>query len=127
MKKIKANTNTPFTLAMDLNKVKTGRYSPNRGEFSGYVIDSTGTITKFFEGNLRSRAKSEELLAAVKAASQGSGAKEGSDTKQGSAKKGSDTKKGSATKGSGAKESVAKPEGSGAKKGSATKKGSGSK
>lgn len=99
MKKIKTKTDTPFTIAIDLNKEKTGRYSPNRGEFSGYVIDSTGKITKFFQGDLRNRAKSEELLAAVKAASEGSGTKEGSTTKEGSATKaGSNTKQGSPTK-----------------------------
>ena len=107
MKKIKAETNTPFTIALDLNKEKTGRYSPNRGEFSGYVIDSKGKITKFFQGDLRNRAKSQEVLAAIKEASGGSGTKEGSESKvkQGSeskVKQGSDSK-GSAKKGSGSR------------------------
>ncbi len=111
MKKIKAETNTPFTIALDLNKEKTGRYSPNRGEFSGYVIDSKGKITKFFQGDLRNRAKSQEVLAAIKEASGGSGTKEGSDTKE----KGSNTKQGSESKvkqGSDSKGSAKKGSGS---------------
>jgi len=112
LKKIKDRTDTPFTIAVDLNKEKTARYSPSRREFSGYVIDSTGTITKFFQGDLRNRAKSKELLAAINAASEGSGMKKGSAKKQGS-----DTKKeGSRTKKQGS-----------SKKGSAKKKGSGTK
>ena len=109
LEKIKKNTKTPYILALDNGNKKTGRYSPGKKEFSGYVINKEGEITKVFEGNLRNRAKSAELLTAI-AAANGS-------AKNGSATKGSETK-GSATKGSETKGS--------AKKGSATK-GSGSK
>ena len=78
MEKIVAKTNTPFTLALDLNNGNTGRYSQGRREFSGYVINTEGVITKFIEGDLKNRAKSQELLAAIHAASEGSGTKQGS-------------------------------------------------
>ena len=69
-----------------MDKKKTSRYSAGRGEFTGYVINPEGTITSVFEGNLRNRAKSKELLEAVAKASGGSGSKEsgekaGSDSK----------------------------------------------
>ena len=116
--KIKEKTKTTFTLALDTGKEQTPRYSVGRREFTGYVINPKGVITKVFQGDLRNRAKSAELIEAVKATSstaEGSGSKEsaqGSATK-GSATKGSATKgaptKGSATKGSATKGSSSKP------------------
>ncbi len=111
LKLIKEKTKTPYTLAIDLNNEKTGRYSSKKGEFTGYVIDGDGMITKVLTGNLRNRAKSNELLSAIEAASP-KAAKEGSDTKAGSkAKAGSKTKAGSEVKA-----------GSASKSGSASKK-----
>lgn len=83
LEKIKERTKTPFTLALDLGKKKTGRYSSGNGEFTGYVINPEGTITSIFKGNLRKRAKSKELLEAVAKAAGGSGS-EGSGEKAGS-------------------------------------------
>ena len=112
--KIKEKTKTTFTLALDTGKEQTPRYSVGRREFTGYVINPKGVITKVFQGDLRNRAKSAELIEAIKAASspaEGSGSKEsaaeGSATK-GSATKGSATKS-STTKGSSTKGSSSKP------------------
>lgn len=113
LKIIETQTKTPYTLAVDLNNEKTGRYSTERGEFNGYVINSEGVITKIFEGDLRNRAKSNELLEAIKAASGSEADETGSETKEPA---GSDTK-GSGTTGSGTTGSSAK--------GSATKESSG--
>ena len=108
LKMIKEKTETPFSLALDNGNKKTGRYSSGKGEFTGYVIDGEQMITKIIKGNLRTRAKSAELLEAVAAAGgeAGSETKDGSESKAGSASK----EKGSASKG-----------------GSKTKSGSGSK
>lgn len=59
---IKEKTGTPFTLALDTGKAKTGRYSPGKGEFSTYVIDAKGSVRGIIIGDLRNRAKSDELL-----------------------------------------------------------------
>ena len=116
LQKIVNKTKTTFTLALDNGKKQTPRYSAGRREFTGYVINPKGVITKVFEGDLRRRAKSAELIEAVKATMK----------KEGSGKKGSDSKKeGSATKGSDSKGSGAKAKGS-ESKASATK-GSGAK
>ena len=103
LNKIVDKTKTTFTLALDNGNEQTARYSTGRREFTGYVINPKGVITKVIEGDLRNRAKSAELIEAVKATmpkKEGSDAK-GSDSK-GSATKGSESK-GSATKGSTAK------------------------
>lgn len=80
LNKIKAKTKTSFNLALDNGNKQTSRYSPGRREFSGYVINSSGVITDIFQGDLRNRAKSAQLIAAVKAASAASA--EGSDSKE---------------------------------------------
>jgi len=98
-------------LALDLNNEQTGRYSSKRGEFTGYVINPTGTITGIFDGNLRNRAKSKELLDAIQAA-----ASEGSSMKEGSSKKaGSDTKAGSGAKAGSSSKAASGSKGSGLK------------
>ena len=115
LKTIVKNTSTPFTLALDYGKKKTSRYSAGNREFTGYVINPKGVITKIFKGDLRNRANSTELLEAIaaaapKAAGKGSATK-GSDTKGSGTKEaktsGSDTKA-SATKGSDSKGSAKK-------------------
>ena len=99
LKAIKEKTNTSFTLALDNGKEQTSRYSAARGEFTGYVMSPKGEITKIIKGNLRDRAKSNELLEAVKASAGGSASKAGSGAKKGSgAKAGSGSKAGSAKK-----------------------------
>ncbi len=102
LKKIKEKTETPFVLALDRGNEKTGRYSSERGEFSGYVIDPSGKITSIFEGNLRDRAKSKEVLEAVAAAAGEEGSGERASESRGSSSKGSSSK-GSSSKGSGKK------------------------
>ena len=117
LKKILAKTKTTFSLALDNGNKQTGRYSTGRREFTGYVIDASGVITSVFEGNLRNRAKSAELIEAVKAAKVSA---EGEST-QGSDSKGSDSKAksaeetGSATKEAAEKGSTSKSSGSGNK------------
>ena len=86
LKKIKDKTETSFSLALDNDKKKTARYSTGRGEFTGYVINSNGIITSIFEGNLRNRAKSAELLDAISKAG-GSASKADSKNKGGSGSK----------------------------------------
>ncbi len=102
LKAIVEKTSTPFTLALDNGKKKTSRYSAGNREFTGYVINSKGVITKIFQGDLRNRAKSAELLEALGAKKEMTdGDAEGSSTKE--AAKGSETKattQGSSTKGS---------------------------
>ncbi len=101
LKAIVEKTSTPFTLALDNGKKKTSRYSAGNREFTGYVINSKGVITKIFQGDLRNRAKSAELLEALGAKKEMTDATEGSATKE--AAKGSETKattQGSSTKGS---------------------------
>lgn len=113
---IKEKTKTPYTLAVDLNNEKTGRYSSKKGEFTGYVIDGTGTITGIFDGNLRNRAKSDAFLTAIEAASGGSSMKEGSSKKAGSdAKAGSDVKAGSGAKAGSSSKAASGSKGSGSK------------
>ena len=122
LQKIVNKTKTTFTLALDNGKKQTPRYSAGRREFTGYVINPKGVITKVFEGDLRNRAKSAELIDAVKATmmkKEGSNSKGSDSKKEASATKGSESKasstKGSATKGSATKGSDAKPAGSGNK------------
>jgi len=68
LKAILKKTSTTYTLALDNEKKQTSRYSVAKGEFTGYVINTKGVITKVFQGDLKKRAKSDELLAALKAA-----------------------------------------------------------
>ena len=116
MKLIKERTKTPFTLAVDLNNEKTGRYSSKKGEFNGYVINSAGIITGIFDGNKRVRAKSDAFLTAIEAAAGGSSMKEGSSKKAGSdAKAGSDVKAGSGAKAGSSSKAASGSKGSGSK------------
>lgn len=117
LQKIVNKTKTTFTLALDNGKKQTPRYSAGRREFTGYVINPKGVITKVFEGDLRNRAKSAELIDAVKATmmkKEGSDSKGSDSKKEASATKGSESKA-SSTKGSATKGSDAKPAGSGNK------------
>lgn len=99
LKAIVQKTSTTFTLALDNGKKNTSRYSTGNREFTGYVIDTKGMITKIFKGDLRNRATSDEILKALAAASKpmddaGSTTKKEmtKGTTAGSAKKGSATK-----------------------------------
>ena len=112
LQKIVNKTKTTFTLALDNGKKQTPRYSAGRREFTGYVINPKGVITKVFEGDLRNRAKSAELIDAVKATMM---KKEGSDSKGSDSKKEASATKGSESKASSTKGSDAKPAGSGNK------------
>lgn len=62
---IKEKTEVEFTLCLDKDAEKTSRYSPGRRQFAGYVIDKSGVICGFIDGDLRNRAKSEQLLEIV--------------------------------------------------------------
>ena len=121
LEKIVAKTKTTFDLALDNGNKQTARYSTGRREFTGYVINTEGVITNVFAGDLRNRAKSDELITALKALSEpaaGSEAK-GSDTKVEESTTGSNTKAsdaaGSATKEATEAGSVEKSSGSGNK------------
>ena len=95
LKAIKDKTKTTYTLALDSGNKKTGRYSTGRREFTGYVINPEGKITKILKGDLRNRAKADELLKAINGS-----ADAGSDSKGSSSKTSSG---GSASKSSGSK------------------------
>ena len=112
LKKILAKTKTTFSLALDNGNKQTGRYSTGRREFTGYVIDASGVITSVFEGNLRNRAKSAELIEAVKAAKVSA---EGESTQGSDSKAKSAEETGSATKDAAEKGSTSKSSGSGNK------------
>ncbi|MEM7785298.1 MAG: hypothetical protein AAF623_18255 [Planctomycetota bacterium] len=93
LKKIRSNTKTKFKLALDFQKKQTSRFSTGRREFSSYVVDKDGVIQKIVTGDLKNRAKSNQLLSALKRLSTGS--KQGPSSKSGSGSK--------ASKGSGKK------------------------
>ena len=88
LKIIKNRQKVEFTLALDTGKAKTPGYSSRRGEFSSYVIDKDGVVQQIIKGDLRQRAKSQQLLATLKKITAESGQK-GSDNKN----KGSGRKK----------------------------------
>ena len=46
LNKIVNKTKTTFTLALDYGKKQTARYSAGQREFTGYVINPKGVITK---------------------------------------------------------------------------------
>ena len=88
---IKKRTGVDFTLCIDTGAANTGKYSPVKRTFDNYVVDQTGVITKVIEGDLRNRAKSEQLLAELgKITSTDSSAASKTDSK---ADKASDKKK----------------------------------
>ncbi len=62
---IKKRAGAGFTYALDTGKKKTARYSPGRRKFDNYVIDKSGIIRAVINGDLRNRAKSDELLKTV--------------------------------------------------------------
>ena len=62
LKKIRDRIDAGFTLGLDLNAERTADYSPGKMVFTNYVIDSTGVIRGVIEGDLRTRANSEQLL-----------------------------------------------------------------
>ncbi len=65
LQKTKDKTGVPFTLALDLGAEHTAAYSPGKWVFNSYVVDSSGTVRAIVEGDLRNRAKSEQLLNAI--------------------------------------------------------------
>ena len=87
LKAIKEKTRTTFTLALDNDKKQTARYSGGKGEFTGYVISPKGKITKIIKGDLRTRAKSDELLKAIGVSSDSGSAKKKGPGSKGSTKK----------------------------------------
>ena len=97
LKRIKANTKTDFTLALDTPTKATKAYSNGRKEFDNYVIDKNGVVQGIVDGTVKSRARAEQLLKMVAALE---GESSGSD--EGSGDKGSGDK-GSGNKGSGTK------------------------
>ena len=105
LKAIKDKTKTPFTLALDNGNKHTGRYSSGRREFTGYVINPEGKVTKILKGDLRNRAKADELLKAINGSSEaGSGAKGAGAKASSTTGSGSKTSSGgSKSKGSGRK------------------------
>ena len=64
---IKEKTEVSFTLALDTPAEQTAKYSPGRREFSNFVIDADGKVVAMIEGDLRNRAKFEQLLEAIEA------------------------------------------------------------
>ncbi len=66
LEKMKKSSKTNFTMALDTGKKQTAIYSPGRLVFDNYVIDSNGKIAAIIPGDLRKRAKSEELLKVLK-------------------------------------------------------------
>ena len=68
---IKEKTETEFKLALDSRKKQTSRFASDKKDFSSYVVNKEGVITKIINGDLRKRATSEQLLAAVDEISDG--------------------------------------------------------
>lgn len=62
LKKVLANTKTPFTLAIDTDKKSTKPYSTKQMTFDNFVIDKTGNVKAIIPGTLRDRATAEELI-----------------------------------------------------------------
>lgn len=62
LEKIKAKTKTPFTLCLDLGAKQTAIYSSGKMEFDTYVVDANGNLAGQVDGNLRRRARSEQLF-----------------------------------------------------------------
>ena len=62
LKKVLANTKTPFTLAIDKDKKSTKPYSTKQRTFDNFVIDKTGNVKAIIPGTLRDRATAEELI-----------------------------------------------------------------
>ena len=77
---IKEKTKTEYRLALDNGNKQTGRFAPGRKDFSSYVVNREGVITKIIEGDLRNRAKSNELLEAVAEFAKAGSATKGSTT-----------------------------------------------
>ena len=73
LKKIKAKTKVPFTLALDTPAKATKAYSNGRKEFDNYVVDKNGVIRGIIDGSLKSRAKSDKLIEIVKSVESKSG------------------------------------------------------
>lgn len=61
LEKIKSQTKVDFTLALDLDKKLTPKYSPKRGTFDNYVIGPDGKIVKIIDGSLRVRGKADQI------------------------------------------------------------------
>ncbi|HBE70757.1 MAG TPA: hypothetical protein DDW52_21645 [Planctomycetaceae bacterium] len=66
LKKLRDEFETKFTLALDLNKAKTPRYSPKPKTFTNFVIDSTGKIRLTIPGSVTTRAKAKAFIAKLK-------------------------------------------------------------
>ncbi len=66
LKKTVERSKTSFRLGLDLNKEKTARYSPKRGQFANYVLDRHGVVRGMVDGDLRDRATADELMAFLK-------------------------------------------------------------
>lgn len=62
LKKIQSKVDTDYHLCLDANKESAKTYSPKRGTFDNYVIDSRGIVRGIVDGTLRDRAKAEELM-----------------------------------------------------------------
>ena len=59
---IRKKTGVKFRLALDTGAKQTAKYSPVKRTFDNYIVNQTGVITKVIEGDLRNRAKSDQLL-----------------------------------------------------------------
>lgn len=66
LKKSQARSKSTFRLGLDPEKKNTAAYSPKRGQFANYVIDSKGIVRGMVDGDLRDRATADELLAFLK-------------------------------------------------------------
>ncbi len=67
LKKVLANTKTPFTLAIDKDKNSTKAYSTKQRTFDNFVIDAAGNIKAIIPGTLKDRATADELVKELKA------------------------------------------------------------
>lgn len=66
LKKVLANTKTPFTLAIDKDKKSTKAYSTKQRTFDNFVISKSGDVKAIIPGTLRDRATAEELIKELK-------------------------------------------------------------
>ena len=60
-KRIKGDAVGKIRLGLDFEKKSSEPYSPKKGSFNNYVIDSNGKILGAIDGTLRDRATVEEL------------------------------------------------------------------
>lgn len=66
LEKVFAQTETPFTLALDTDAVNTKIYSPGHRVHDSYLIDGGGVVRAILKGTRYDRAQAEEFANALR-------------------------------------------------------------